>query len=188
MLAQYVVHRKIILEFLAQAISLNPTASRYPLEQVVHQLVFPMRSTSDEIPSHEQNLWMIYERLSFHSFVASDKRLDTISDRFQSDSAMRPDLFIYDEKIFFSEGKIGEQPINPITIVEFKRPGRDDYNASNNPVMQSFELVEKIRSGRFIVNGRPVSVANDKIPATAYAVCVILPLHCVKRWISLTPS
>lgn len=165
------MHRKIILDFLQQAISRDEGSNKYPLEEVVHQLVFPMRLTSDDIPTHEQNLWIIDERLTFHSFLASDKRLDSLPGRFESVSEKRPDFFIFDEKIVFSDTKLGESPINSITIVEFKRPGRNDYTASDNPVMQSFKLVEQIRAGKFVVNGRAVSVANDKIPATAYAVC-----------------
>jgi hypothetical protein len=172
-LAQYVIHRKIILEFLQQAVSRNPNTNKYPLEEVVHHLVFPMRFTSDEIPTHEQNLWMLDERLTFHSYVASDKRLNSNPERLQSDSGMRPDLFIFDEKIVFSDTKPGENPINSITIVEFKKPGRDDYSANDNPIRQSFKLVEQIRQSKFVVNGRPVAVANDHIPATVFAVCDI---------------
>lgn len=171
-LAQYVTHRKIILDFLAQAIESDPDTKRYPLEEVVHQLVFPMRATSDDIPYHEQNLWMIDERLTFHSFIASDKRLSAIPDQLQSDSRQRPDLMIFDEKIIFAEGA---HPINSIITVEFKRPGRDDYTAGNNPVLQSFELIEKIRGGTFKIRGRPISVSNEKIPATAYCICDLTP-------------
>jgi hypothetical protein len=63
-LAQYVAHRKILLEFLERAISLDGGDGQYPLEKVVHQLVYPMRFTSEDIPHHEQNLWMIDERLT----------------------------------------------------------------------------------------------------------------------------
>jgi len=170
-LAQYVTHRKIILEFLERAISLDPADGKYPLEKVVHQLVFPMRHTSEDIPNHEQNLWMIDERLTFHSFCASDKPLRTL-DRLEIDSAKRADLVIFDEKIIFSEG---DHPINSITTVEFKRPGRDDYTASDNPVMQSFKLIDDIRSGTFMKKGRPISVANDTIPATSYSICDLTP-------------
>jgi hypothetical protein len=172
-LAQYVMHRKIILEFLQQAIAQKPETNKYPLEEVVHQLVFPMRSTSEDIPSHEQNLWILDERLTFHSFVASDKRLDAIPTRLESSSALRPDLCIFDQKIVFSDTKPHEHPISSITIVEFKRPGRDNYTTDDNPVMQSIRLIEQIRASKFIANGRPVAVANDQIPATAYAVCDI---------------
>lgn len=172
-LAQYVMHRKIILEFLQQAISRAPDTNKYPLEEVVHQLVFPMRSTSEDIPSHEQNLWILDERLTFHSFIASDKRLNAIPTRLQSDSQLRPDLCIFDEKIVFSDTKPDEHPISSITIVEFKRPGRDGYTAEDNPVMQGIRLAEQIRAGKFVVNGRTVPVASDQIQATVFAVCDI---------------
>jgi hypothetical protein len=78
-LAQYVGHRKIIIEFLERAIELPPDeGAKYPLEEVVHKLVFPMQSTSEDIPYNEQNLWMIDERLTYHSFIASDKQLRTL--------------------------------------------------------------------------------------------------------------
>src|SRR3546814_20787999 len=34
-----------------------------------YQLVFPMQTTSDEIEYSQQNLWMIDESLTFHSFI-----------------------------------------------------------------------------------------------------------------------
>ena len=77
------------------------------------------------------------------------KRLDAIPEAIDSDSAKRPDILVFDEKIVFSDTKPGENPINSI---EFKRPGRDDYTATDNPVMQSFDLVQKIRAGKFVVN------------------------------------
>ena len=42
------------------------------------KLVFPMHSTNAGIPYNEQNLWMIDERLTYHSFIASDKQLRTL--------------------------------------------------------------------------------------------------------------
>src|SRR3546814_14057201 len=72
-LAQYIQHRKIILEFLERAINVREGEKNFPLEKVVHQLVFPMQHTSDEIEYSQQNLWMIDERLTFHSLISSDK-------------------------------------------------------------------------------------------------------------------
>lgn len=170
-LAQYVMHRKIILEFLKQAVSRDAETQKYPLEEVVHSLVFPMRATSEDIPYYEQNLWILDERLTFHSFISSDKRLDSIPSRLESTSALRPDLGIFDQKFVYSDTKPGENPISSISIVEFKRPGRDNYTADDNPVMQSIRLIEQIRASKFVANGRTVAVANDSIPATVYAVC-----------------
>src|SRR5207237_570870 len=101
-LAQYVGHRKIILEFLERAITIPDGERKYPLEKVVHQLVFPMQHTSEDIPYHEQNLWMIDERLTYHSFIASDKRLKSLR-VLDSDDEQRGDIVIFDEKIIFSD-------------------------------------------------------------------------------------
>ena len=173
-LAQYVAHRRIILDFLDRAITREPIAKKYPLERVVHQLVFPMRTTSDDIPYHEQNLWMIDERLTFHTYIASDKSLNAL-EPFTSEEEKRPDLFIYDHKIIFGEGE-KDHPISSITLVEFKRPQRDDYTALDNPVTQCFDLVKRIRSGQFkTARGRQILLSNDKIPAFCYIVSDITP-------------
>ena len=37
--------------------------------------MFPMQTSNNDIPYNEQNLWMIDERLTYHSFIASDKQL-----------------------------------------------------------------------------------------------------------------
>ncbi len=185
-LAQYIMHRRIILDFLERAISIGDGDKKYPLEKVVHQLVFPMRSTSEDIPYHEQNLWMIDERLTYHTFLSSDKQLKSI-ESIESNSQKRPDLFIYDRKLIYAEG---DQPINSITILEFKRPERDDYTQDDNPVIQSLELVEEIRSGEFKnEKGRKISVANEKIPAFVYVISDITPtLKKVLRTIDAIPT
>jgi hypothetical protein len=115
---------------------------------------------------------MIDERLTYHTFLASDKQLRAL-EKFESESQKRPDLFIYDQKLIYGEG---DQPINSITILEFKRPERDDYTQDDNPVIQSLELVEEIRSGEFKnERGRKISVANDKIPVFVYIISDITP-------------
>jgi hypothetical protein len=47
---------------------------KYPLESVVHNLIFPMRRTSNDILYSQQNLWLIDERLSYRSFIVSARR------------------------------------------------------------------------------------------------------------------
>ena len=174
-LAQYVGHRKIIMEFLERAITLPPDAdAKYPLEEVVHKLVFPMQSTSQDVPYNEQNLWMIDERLTYHSFIASDKQLRSL-EMLKTKSAQRGDLVIFDEKILFSDVNPSEHPINSITTIEFKRPGRDDYNESDNPLSQAFKLIDEIRNSEFEVKGRPVPVSNRDIPASIYCICDLTP-------------
>lgn len=169
-LVQYVAHRKIILDFLKRAIETPADSPKYALEEVVHRLVFPMGGTSEDTPYHEQNLWIIDERLTYHSLIASDKQLRTLG-LLKTKSAQRGDIVIFDEKILFSDVDPAEHPISSITTIEFKRPGRDDYTATDNPLQQAFTLIEEIRASKFKVKGRPVTVTNQEIPASIYCIC-----------------
>ena len=87
----------------------------------------PMRETSDSIYSEEcSNLWLIDERLSFHSFLASDKTIKSMPIT-SNDSTKEPDicsLNVYENPILINDGKT--LPLASITIVELKRPMRDD--------------------------------------------------------------
>jgi hypothetical protein len=173
-LAQYVGHRKIILEFLERAITIPEGETKYPLEKVVHQLVFPMRSTSEDISYSEQNLWMIDERLTFHSFIASDKKLKAINILDTTDE-QRGDIVVFDQKIILSDDNPVNHPINSLVVVEFKKPGRTHYRQDENPVLQAAKVIESIRNSTFKINGRAVPVANAKIPAMVFCVCDLTP-------------
>ncbi|MER9223158.1 ATP-binding protein [Mesorhizobium sp. M0644] len=188
-LAQYVSHRKIIIELLEKALSNDKRTGKYPLEEAVHNILFPMRATDQDILYSQQNLWIIDERLNFHSFIASDRPLNSHTD-FNSESRKRPDLFIFDRKITFSEKPDDGMPLNSITVIEFKRPQRDDYNGDDNPLRQVFEQIQLIRGGQFRDdNGRPLAVAGDKIPAFAYVVCDITPsMHAELKMSDAMPT
>lgn len=171
-LAQYVAHRRIIIDLLEKAISVDAKTGKFPLERVVHDIIFPMRSNDRETMYSQQNLWLIDESLNYHSFIASDLPLSKLDD-FESDSRKRPDLVLFDRKIAFAEG---EHPISAITLVEFKRPQRDDYDQGANPLDQVFEAVEDIRNGKFKdPASRPISMSNERVPAHCYLVCDITP-------------
>lgn len=166
-LAQHVAHRKIILEFLDRAISRVPGKDQYPLEKAVHNVIFPMRSTSDDVPYYQHNLWIIDESLTYNSFVASDMPLNQI-EHIETEASKRPDLFVFDRRMLFTEG---EQPLNSIAVVEFKRPMRNDYKGDDNPLSQSFDMIEEIRKSKFKnEKGRPIAVVTRDIPAFCYVI------------------
>jgi hypothetical protein len=174
-LAQYVQHRRIILDFLERAIRLPEDKKNYPLEKVVHQLVFPMQHTSDDIPSSEQNLWLIDERLTFHSFISSDKRNNSIS-VLESKDKQRGDMIIFDEKIIFSDERPDEgHPLNSIVVIEFKQPGRNKYAVDENPVLQAAKVINAIRDGKYKHKGRAVPIASANIPATIFVIADLTP-------------
>ncbi|RUW75204.1 ATP-binding protein [Mesorhizobium sp. M4B.F.Ca.ET.049.02.1.2] len=174
-LAHHVMHRKIIIDFLEKAISINEKTGKYPLEQVVHNIIFPMRSTDRETLYSQQNLWIIDERLTFHTYIASDKQINTF-EGIENDSARRPDIAIFDRKITFSEPVEDASPLNSVVVVEFKKPQRDDYSDEKNPILQVFDQINEIRAGLVLNDaGRPIRPANSMIPAFAYVICDITP-------------
>ena len=190
-LAQYVMHRKIVLELFGKALSADKRTEKYPLEAAVHNIVFPMQSTDTETLYSQQNMWLIDERLTFHSYIASDKALNSHGE-YQGDSKKRPDLFIFDRKMAFSEKVEEGSPINSLVVVEFKRPQRKGYTETENPLDQVLDQINDIRAGQFMnENGRPIPVANETIPSFAYVVCDItesLKSILVKRDLTSTPD
>jgi len=171
-LAQYVAHRKIILELFEKALGSTDGTGKYPLERILHQIIFPMRSSTDDTLYSQQNLWILDERLNSFGVIHSDRQLRSI-DGLESDSQMRPDLIAFDQEYLLGDGP---QPLTSLTVVEFKRPMRDDYDREENPLTQVFEIIEKVRSGTQLdANRRPIAVAGPDIPTTCYVVCDLTP-------------
>ena len=171
-LAQYVAHRRIILDLFSKALSLEDQDDRYPLEKVLHRIIFPMNASSDDVLLSQQNLWILDERLNYHEFVSSDRALRAIQE-LDCESLTRPDLLIFDRDFAMTEGK---QPLTSLTVIEFKRPMRDDYTDDDNPLKQVVKTVREIRAGsKLDANGRPISVASPEIPTNCYIVCDITP-------------
>lgn len=171
-LARYVGQRRLLLDHLERAINKREDTGRYPLERVVHQLIFPRHKTSDDVAQSEQNLWMIDERLTYQTFISSDKPIASLRKQISSGSRREPDLLMFDRKIVFSED---DQPVKSIIMVEFKKPMLNNYTMEKNPLLQCFEMVEDIRSSKFLdpTTGRPISVSNSHIPAYCYIICDI---------------
>ncbi|MCF8425210.1 MAG: hypothetical protein K9H61_07230 [Bacteroidia bacterium] len=167
-LAQYVVHRKYIIELFEQSLALNEKG-KYELEKTVHDIIFPTKKNSGEISFEDQNLWLLDERLSFHTFLSSDKPLNTI-EGLETDSIDRPDLLIFNNPISFVEGE--GSSFNSIVLVEFKRPMRGQYDPENdNPITQLYNYVRKIRDGKqMLLNGRKYPT-NDNTWFYIYLVC-----------------
>jgi uncharacterized protein YihD (DUF1040 family) len=160
-LSEYVIHRKLVLDLFAKFLK-----EKAP-EKAVHNLIFPLQTLSDELGFEDHNLWMIDEKLSYHKYLASDKKFKKVKGM-KSDSNERPDLLIFNKPFAFAND---EKPYESIVIVEFKRPMRDDYSDKENPITQVN------RYAREVING----IAKDKdkrefdlrqnTPIYAYIVC-----------------
>ena len=162
-LAHYVALRRAILDVFEKSLKLKDT-NKHELENIVHKIIFPLKTDTDGISYESHNLWLLDERLSFSEYVASDKPLNSGDER--------PDLLSFDRPIAVREG---DELSNPITIFELKRPGRTAYSDSDNPLKQVSDYVKKIRSGNFTnPQGRPVS-ADENTPAFCFVVCDLTP-------------
>ncbi|MDJ0797444.1 MAG: hypothetical protein QNJ51_11540 [Calothrix sp. MO_167.B12] len=168
-LAEYVVHRKIIIELFSKNLE-RDDRDRYSLESDIHEIVFPMRATSDEINSFEkQNLWLIDERLSYHHYLASDKPLGQLPN-FTDNSSSRPDILIFNNPIVFVEDE--RPPYSSVTIVEFKRPMRKNYDDNQeNPISQVASYISQIRENTYTdKNGKLIRV-RETTPFYVFVIC-----------------
>lgn len=167
-LAEYVVHRRIILDLFSKGISIRDDG-KFNLEEYMHNLIYPMRTTSDQIPYENHNLWLIDERLSFCQFISSDKPFDN---KFGEE---RTDILVLDSPVAIAEGKNSGVAYDTVIIFELKRPMRDDYNMERNPITQLIDYAQKIMDGEVKdCNHRKITVTNST-QFYLYAVCDIMP-------------
>ncbi len=173
-LANYVAHRKVILDILSKAIKIRED-SKYSKEDVIHKLIMPMQKSSNELFSDDSNLWLIDERLAFHNFLSSDKTIKSmpITD---IDSNKEPDLMtlnIYDNPLLVNEGQ--SLPLASITVVEIKRPMRNDekQGEEKDPIEQALGYLKLVRNGNVKTEtGRQIP-NSENIPGFCYVLCDI---------------
>jgi hypothetical protein len=172
-LVHYVALRKQVLELFRRSLELTSDGS-YPSEEAVHNVVFPTKADDREINFESHNLWILDERLTFTSYLASDLPL-------KGGTSQRPDIIAFDHPVAF---RSENEASNPVTIFEFKRPGRDDFaNASSreDPVEQIVRYVNAIRSGEYTTpKGREIQVSKTT-PFYGYVVCDLSAK--VKQWL-----
>lgn len=136
-LAEYIIHRKNIIELIEIARKFKDDGKRAP-EDEIHDLVFRRFNDSANTDYFEHNLWLIDDALAFLPYVSSDRAMHG-KGRKAGDKV--PDLIFYDDSLI-----LGDQDGTTITIVEFKKPSRDDYvfgNVKSDPVMQVVETLER---------------------------------------------
>lgn len=172
-LARYVVHRKSVLDLFDKLLELQRSGKFYN-EDILHSLFFPIRTYSDEVPYEKQNLWMLDERLTYHTFLASDKSFGANKNIEPNENPSdRADLIIFNDAFVFSAEK--QKPFNSFTIVEFKKPQRDDYDDTENPINQVDNYILDLLDGK-VKNraGRFINIDNST-PFYIYIVCDITP-------------
>jgi len=172
-LVHYVALRKSVLDIFEKSLSIGADG-KYQSEGVVHDIIFPRKGDADTTLFEDHNLWIIDERLNFTEYLSSDLPLDGAR-------SGRPDLLAFDKRIGF---RGDNEPSNPVTIFELKKPQRDDFvdqSSKEDPVQQIVRYVIKIRDGKYRTpQGREVLV-SDNTPFYGYVVCDLTPK--VRDWL-----
>lgn len=167
-LAEYVAHRKVIIDLFERGLRKNEDG-KFNKEEYMHNLIYPMRTTSDDLEYEAHNLWLLDEKLSYCFFISSDVCFD--NDPKQD----RADLMFLDNPVAISEKQNDGTEYDSIVIFELKRPMRNDYNDTNNPIAQLYRYVSKIRNGEAKdKNHRPIKVGLTT-KFYLFAVCDITP-------------
>ncbi|KKL58080.1 hypothetical protein LCGC14_2228950, partial [marine sediment metagenome] len=129
----YIVSHRKIIELLEEKIKLTPD-NDYEKEEVIHDLIFPRKTTSDQLDFEDHNLWILDEKLAFHTIAKSDLGYDKT---FENTNKERPDIIVIcsDEESNYASN---------ISIIEFKRPQEKSKN--NEPIDQIKDYIIEIKN------------------------------------------
>lgn len=168
-LADYILHRKAVLDILDENLKYSENEHlKYAYEENIHQIIFPMQATSDDIDYQSHNLWIIDEKLAYHYYLASDKKLSSMSP-IKSQSKNEPDIIIFDKPFAFTDED--KQPYRNISIIEFKRPGRNNYNDKENPIQQVIEYMDDIITGQIKTKDGRYLESCENLRFYCYIIC-----------------
>lgn len=174
-LAKYVSHRKLVIDFLKKALQASDDG-KYATENVVHNLIYPKNSDSEQCNWDEHNLWLLDERLTFTQYVTSDKK-HTVK------SKDRSDILIFDKQMVY---RTGDDAGNPVTVFELKRPQRFDYlnpGSKEDPVDQILRYCSQLRTNT-LTDSKGVTIkVHENTPFYAYIITDIN--GDVEKWLRL---
>jgi len=166
-LAEYVVRRKVVLDFieiLLEKVRDDDRDSSYQREDILHSFICPLRvntledETKKVVPAPSHDLWIVDERLTFAQYFSSDEEFRKLSSSI--DSEERPDVLIFD----YVHGLRHKDDTSKVLLVEFKRPGRKSYKDDENPQHQIERYVRRLLKGGVVdVKGRPVELKDDTV-------------------------
>lgn len=162
-LVHYIALRRNVLDIFGKSLEVDE-GGEYQSEGLVHDIIFPRKGDSEVTAFEEHNLWIVDERLNFTNYVSSDIPLN-------GGKSERPDLAVYDKRILF---RGDNQPSNPITIFEFKKPQRDDFvnpSSREDPVQQIIRYVNDIRDGKFRTPAGRKMLVESNTPFYGYVIC-----------------
>lgn len=183
-LASYVAHRKSVIELAEVTLGLQDDG-KMSKEDMFHDLVHPRMTDSDSTKFYQHNLWLIDERLSFFSYISSD-RSNSGKGRQKGDKIA--DLVFFEECAIFRE-----KDKDAVVLVEFKRPGRNNYrygNSKHDPIQQVIGQAIKIREEQRIITTTQRTITIPKgVRLYGYVIADLEPtLRTVCENHDMTPT
>jgi hypothetical protein len=166
-LAEYIVRRKVVLDFieiLLEKVRDDTRDSSYQREDILHSFICPLRVNTlagegkkvEAASSHD--LWIVDERLTFAQYFSSDVEFSSLSSAVESEE--RPDVLIFD----YVHGLRQTEEPSKVLLVEFKRPGRTSYKDDENPQSQVERYIRRLLAGGLSdVRGRPIHLDQNTI-------------------------
>lgn len=170
-LAEYVGKRKLVIDLLASRLGHeDKEKKKLYREEAIHRVICPLKVTSNDIEYGNHNLWLIDDRLAYYDFWASDKSIQSFIKT--SEAKGRPDLILFQGSHLLRRGGTDQ----PVVIVEFKRPARQDYTDEENPVKQIYDYIRELREHKVEDNnGALITEIGPDTPFFCYLVCDITP-------------
>ena len=168
-LAEYVSKRKLVIELLNSRLGYEDKAKeKLHREESIQRIICPLRVNSGDIAYGNHNLWLIDDRLAYYDFWASDQSIRSFVK--VSEAKERPDLILFQGSHLLRR----EGTNQPIVIVEFKRPARNDYSNDKNPVKQIYDYIRELRDNKVTDNdGALITEIGADTPFFCYLVCDI---------------
>jgi hypothetical protein len=166
-LADLMIRRKAIIKLFRQYLNWREEGE-YMLEEDLHNIIFTMGAETGNMPKDFHNLWLLDERLNFHSYTTSDRQLRT-NKHISSDSQKETDLLIYDFPWAYADNP---NKINSLVVFEFKRPGRDMKTSKDKKLdSQVVGYFEKLMENKSKTDKGKLLNLEDSTPKFGYIIC-----------------
>jgi len=180
-LADYMTRRKAIIELFDKFLDADENGI-YKLEEDVHNIIFPLGLTNNEVNYENHNLWLLDERFINYRFIASDKSITSFS---QKKSSKESDIIMIDNPQMFNNpigfGDKSSGDINSMVIFEFKRPGDVAHQKNKTDYRWEFsDLVGKYfdeflyKPDKKNYKGNPV-ILDKTTPKFGFIILDIIP-------------
>lgn len=178
-LADYTVRRKVVLDLLERRLGYKPDGTmKHHAEEALHKFVVPMRVTNSDVHIDKHNLWIVDDKLTYYEHWASDKSMKKILH--VDGSLNRPDVLLFGGRTAYHRPGTDQ----PVVIIEFKKPARNDYTDEENPFTQIYSYIEELRSGTVLdKDGGVIQEVDERTPFFCYIIADITPN--MRRWLKM---